>query len=1112
MADNKTCTFRGKKCITYDGKRILYTNKADLVNKFVKMGMRQAQAREWATKTINNQTKRVVIDADGNFEVFDTKDNFKGMLRTNFNVKAVRNATVIQGGSMNKNDVVHQIKPHDKLKFGVQIILFVNWPSPYPVSEEDISNNGKVVKTLLQERVDLGHVVVRRIKLVMDVPKNRISHNVENHVKMLKDTNYFRGGTIIAHKYNILTSFTNKLVERSEYFLGEIEYKLTEWANIEYLGPWEKGGDSCAVKFISKRFPGLYWEIKALETDRGITLDQFENFCNSNGIMFFFYDVSGSEIMTNLDDEAFENVSLYHYNQVVRAIVYERHIYPFSGGQLKRVAKNPKSVERINNAEKKFYRIWKSGILPSAVKIDIVKNINTSKDEPRIIGFVHDNVRYFQNSEYDKCVKILKAFGVTENIPFNVSIIQIPSIVMKARRIAPAMLSFFPEKENFKMNAIMYQKEGSADMKGLKGTDKNKAYAWGLAELPYLISHDWRKHAVVNVEGREDHHITDHYLYSVKAKYFTVMLPKSDIYPGYHLKKCLANGIEFDLIEEYETVQCHNYYREIIYELYKNLSNEEFKKLMVITIGKLERSIHNDVSFKFDSIQPGNKDNHGSEYLKAAHLKETSDYKLLFDTTKTIQHVRDSIPINIQIKSQIFCEVSAKIKELGLSDEDVDQINTDSLWHYGAEVNVSDEEKEKMRLDFNGWKILDKSTYKHIKYAENDFKNDNTVPRTLELVNDNSQPRILHTKYAGNGKTHYIMNDLIPRLEKQKITYIVITPTHSTLDELKEAGINCEILAKFCFSNAIPDEQYIIIDEIGFGDAACHDFIYKLNIKGKAFECFGDFNQLLGVGEEKPYNQPHYLKYMFSEIRTEFSNFRNNFTKEYYDALINASVGKSYYTTKSGKEKSYFYLIEQVNKYSTNSTDAEVCICFRNETRDYQNNKILKRKKLEPYSVGTKLICVTNALGEEYGIWNHKQVDVIGTKIIGKTKKGKHIYGTILQLNKSTTICLPEKRVPSHFRHAYCINVYESQGKTFSSYHWVKKDNSFLKMENRPDKLSNRIAYTVISRIKQELPKIVSAGNYKLLIGFRKLDELENGKFSNKKHENIGTVDDGDLR
>jgi hypothetical protein len=512
------------------------------------------------------------------------------------------------------------------------------------------------------------------------------------------------------------------------------------------------------------------------------------------------------------------------------------------------------------------------------------------------------------------------------------------------------------------------------------------------------------------------------------------------------LKKAIEMGVQFTLLEELETETCYNFYAEIIEKLYDVLTPVEFKQIMVIIIGKMERDIDMKIKIDFDSMEKSTNDKFNDGYVN-----RIGEYTLRTKNTKTYKYVRDQIPINIQIKCFVYEELANKIIELGIDDKDIVQINTDSIFYYGEyPKDMKNKTDEEMRKDLNGWKKC--NNFKSIPKAKETFKNDNDVYRTLSLKNKNANPRILYSKYAGNGKTHTIVNVLVPYCIKNDKTYIVLTPTHSTLEEYKDKNINCEILQKFTFDETIPEVDVIIIDEIGFCGPECHDFIYKLNYFNKAYICFGDFNQLLPVNEPSPFNQPHYINYMFNEVRDEFANFRNNFEKIYYNMLINGHCN----------------LIEEVKTYSSPIYEAQIAICFRKKTRRGTNERIMKKLKIQPYSIGCRLLCVTNKYLEE-GLWNHKEVTI--KKIVRVTydedgeplKKPRKNY--IVVDNKGKQHIIDEANIKNEkkFRFAYCINIYEAQGKTFESYHWVEDDDRWIgKMKGS---MCNRIAYTLVSRL-----------------------------------------------
>lgn len=947
----------------------------------------------------------------------------------------------------------------------------------------------------IKEFINTENIVIRHEYAQIPINKreyiqndsDKIKNFVEEYVANLIIKDHFKGGTIIMYKYNTLTYVKTrninikeekdifiseardaKKIKASTYYLGDEEYTLEEWANIKYLGKWEEGEDSCAVKFISNHCSELYSEIKKEETKHGISVKKFAKFCNKHKIYYVFNNVCGEEIESNR--EIFDILTEEDELEALRAIIYKGHIYPYSGRRLLR-KKHPKKMEstNVNDIEKNLLNNINNNNIPSSIKVYPTSGVS-GKKALAITSFVSKGKKYFTNPDYDRCVSILEELKYGINIPINISIFSIVDFMSKLDGSKKPIYSFLPQKELFKSKALVYQKknidkliaEKKFDKTAISGIDKNKCYPYALCELKYLIKHDWRKNKVTNIRTKKDHKIIGHYLYLVDPEYFSIILPYRQIYPGYHIKKAMSYDIKFKLIEEYETDVEENYYRPIIKSLYKKLTNDEFKKAMVVLIGKFERNIKETSDYKFNGIY----DQQDSDLFGGVY-KKIEDMYIHFKETNKVKYVRDNIAVNIQVKSKAYELLANKIYEMKIDSEDIIQINTDSIFFKDPSKkyninNYTDAEINKMKTNFNGWKIL--SEFKSMPSSECIQKG--YVPESLQLKNNNNNTRILHMKYAGNGKTHYIVNELVPKLKKEGISYIVLTPTHSTLEEYKYISeclekkenlyksqnlpyeqhkvgkINCAIIQEFSLRSTVPEEDYVIIDEIGFCGAEIHDLLYKINYLNKSFECFGDFNQLMPVGEYTPYNQEHYINYMFNDVRTEFANYRNNFTKDFYNSIITNKVNP----------------LNIVKKYSTSFDDidfndsAQVCICYRKKTRDRTNEKILEYLKLENDSVGVRLICIDNKL-RDLGIWNNKQFTITNSTTD---------QITITDANKKEFI-LPKKVVNTHFRPAYCINIYSAQGKSLNAYCWISDDDYFIEHTN-----STNMAYTIVSRLIQK--------------------------------------------
>ena len=156
---------------------------------------------------------------------------------------------------------------------------------------------------------------------------------------------------------------------------------------------------------------------------------------------------------------------------------------------------------------------------------------------------------------------------------------------------------------------------------------------------------------------------------------------------------------------------------------------------------------------------------------------------------------------------------------------------------------------------------------------------------TFNLINENCDSNKLYLKSAGNGK-FYDMNKLLEIIHPN--SYIVLSSTYFRLNNYKKIKthgtkiINCKNIQNYIFEDGlkVPDEDIIIIDECGFFGEKCHDLLYAINGSGKKLICYGDFDQFLNSKDKRPYNQPHYLKYLFGEIDISSQNYIDNFIKE----------------------------------------------------------------------------------------------------------------------------------------------------------------------------------------------------------------------------------------
>ena len=866
---------------------------------------------------------------------------------------------------------------------------------------------------------------------------------------------------IVAIDMSIASTLNEKYISiKNGFALDKInEYCLHEWSNVLYndkLNDETNDKDSCIIRMIKSCLDDppfkLIKDLKDNEVEHGIQLNDYMEICKKYDIDYKIYNLIG--------DLEYSNNIGYGNTRSISCIYYNNHVYPIRGKKLykcdaKQIDKKIVNMPILGKTRiiKSLTNLIENRIIPFNINL----NAKCKAGDMRLFikSFETKDTIYTINEDYDVCKKILDDNNMLESLTYNTSINDLPDIFEKHYFKKLNILSFIPNSKSFNKAPIAWKKNSnlidSIDHKKLVNIDKNKSYPYSLLSLPFLIVFDYRKHKIIDMTKlpKNERIINkDYYLYLAQPRKWSFLMMKTELYSGYYLKDCKKRGIKFDLLEELECDKVFNHYADIVDILFKSLPEKDFKTILNIFIGKFERAADRNLNYKFKGFMSDNEIKMNTGYthkLFISHDRNCPD-NILFDAYYKINHIRNKFPIAIQIKDMAKIILFDKIKELNILSENIFQVNTDSISYYGNIPNDLDKDC------LYGWKLTEFNELADA-YSDKPIYID-SWRRTLDLKIDNNNPRILHNQYAGCGKTTYIINELIPKLIEKNISYIVLTPSHCSKKEYSKLNIPCDVIQTYEFNGLVPEQQYIIIDEIGMISTSGHDFLYKLTMENKSYECFGDFKQLLPIGERLPSNQPHYLKYMFSKIYNEFKNYRNNFSQKFYDRIINGEFKRN---------KSFVYY------YSTDSFwEADRILCYRKCTRRQYNINMLKylgyknipedKKKLL-LDNGIKLISKTQNLmnyqfdeDTTYDIYNKKEFTIIDyndeTEICKLIDEDKKIYE------------LPYKLIYRNFDYNYAINIHQAQGMTVKSYYYPREDRMFI---------DQRVAYTVISRLYQVL-------------------------------------------
>jgi len=832
---------------------------------------------------------------------------------------------------------------------------------------------------------------------------------------------------VIVDNFEIVSTLTGQSIKIVDMFLRNNEpLKLTSLFNdIVYDNVGEN--NDCIYNYLHKIHPkSSNKKLRTLKT----TSDILE-YCKNKGVRMVAYDITGKVIAENHDVKSkgrYKNVNF---------IAYNNHLYPIRNATLEKIRPRKKyEVENhfVSDCWEELKRVVEvEKILPTNIKLDQAMDICS-------FNYVDKNDKYhlyINNPDYEKCKEILKSYGLLDQLTPFVNLKNIYKIIEKLY-IKSFIDSFLPDNNQFIKGAFNYNNEKNVleldELENINYTidtiDKNKCYSWALRCLPFLISCDIKRFSNWSLYGGEK--LISHNLYIARPEMSSILLPNTNIYCGEHLLFAKKEGLNFHVIEVLECTRHDNYYKAMIDDLVERTDMNSFKNIINVMIGKFERSQETLVNRKVTGIC-----NEDQQKVDGGHYLDFNDeYKLKYEFEKDYC-VLNRKPIAIQIKDQSRVILYNQLKACNLNTEDIIQIKTDSFTF----INRGQDYSKYINNNIDGWKL---ESYKAIKTRKVIDKD-----RTFKYVNKLNYNRLFDC-YAGCGKSTYIKNEIDNMYRStHNEDYVILTPSHSTLKDYKKVGYNCNVIQKNTYFNNLPNENNVYVDEMGMMDTKAWNLIYMCYLDGKNIHAFGDFKQLLPVLENTTFNSKNFIDKVFSYKLNLEHNFRNNFTKEYYDKLIN---GYNPNGIVSGWDNGRNWLLEQVNIHNSCWTEAEVVIAYRNKTRAKWNNKIMKHKGFQDkYCVGIKIIATDNKLAK-HNIFNKFEYTI------------KEVDGDkIIITDDIDDIEITRKDYDSHFDLGYCRTLYSVQGDTINSFFYPPEDYYFL---------DNRAVYTLISRLRQKLVKV----------------------------------------
>lgn len=812
--------------------------------------------------------------------------------------------------------------------------------------------------------------------------------------------------------------------------------------------------ENCVKAFLSKRYPKLNVKgyFSKSDYDDGICTNDILRFCNEYKIKCITYDIEGKIIARNS-----------HVNKQFKSLIYiayNNHIYPLKNKLLKKQNTDMTQYKQTNidKIQTKFNKLLDKHIIPRDIHVSI------SKNQPIVTNFVHDDICYHSNKDYNDCYQILKVFGIEDKMTNNINMFNLFSLLTELYNI-PNYSSFCPFLNNYTIPGFLYHGDFTKEfinnnIKKIETTDKNKAYAYALYDLDYIYVFDVKYDTIIKNPTSDTN---EKYVYIIEPEESSILIPKTGYYTGEDLDYFDSIGLKYKKLYEFEAKTMTNKFKQLIedyYEKTKNLklnNNSIIKNIPNIFIGKCERGEtlkrkiqYNKVCNKDEASKSGtNYINLNDEYC--ASYTEIATYYM--STYKMIA---------IQVKNRCRRIVYEEMKRLNLTTDQIVQINTDSISYI---KKGKKEDNSNIGTDFKSWK---KTVYKKVAVIEMKVENESINIEELEKSIKHKNQNKLVLGYGGCGKSTSILNALIPSInkkynnglglpnerkslykdashveDKDVDSYIILTPSHASLQAYRKLNKPCDVIQKYSYNSKLDSKiKIIIVDEIGMCDNKALSFLYKSSKEGITIYAYGDFNQLPPVDKSSDSRKitNTFLNLLFSQIVHTDKNYRNSLSISYYNQLINEEID----------------LLDEINKYSKKSySEAEVIICYRTKIVDEYNNKVLKDKDMTMESSGCKVICKTNHL-RDFGIYNNYCLEVV------EKDKDKQTI-TLKDQIKSYTIPLKKYRKfnnkKSWFKPSYARTIYSLQGATINSYYTAPEDVKFFNY--------GPIAYTIISRLSK---------------------------------------------
>lgn len=759
--------------------------------------------------------------------------------------------------------------------------------------------------------------------------------------------------------------------------------------------------------------------------------------------------------------------------------VYNNHIYEIKNMKLfiknKEIIYN--SIDKINfvNVYEKLEELIKNGQAPERV---------TSHND-NLMSLEFNNNVYTSQPDFKLSYEMLKNKGLINYYKPDADSAKAFNILLTHYKNGNNCYSYAPIFKNlvkmpfYWINKDCLDKYGTIKPEYKNGSyrnnpnatyttiDKNKCYASMLKNLPFLICRDDTKHKTSIYKGEE---LTEHYLYYVETLEPNILISENFIYSGYYLIQVKKHFKNFKIINVFEADRIENYYKQVITDLY-NTHGARMKFTFNKHIGQMTKYILGEDKEIYKFVKICNLDE-ASRY-EHDHIKEqigeTGQYIIYKQEIKKPVNIKNNICVEWFIKDMSRLTLFNKINELKINENDLIQVKVDSILFR----NNDNKKVDNIGEDMDNWKYENNKKLMKVKeYRPNKYN------FMYDILNKKNKPNAIfnpeggyYDGYAGAGKSHFIINVIVPELEGD---YMILTPQHTNNTEYLKLGFNSNVVQKYEYRKQDIEANNIIVDEIGLYGSKSLKVLYKQFLQGKNIFMFGDYRQQDPVsGPNISYNQFLISEMSRGNVYMLRSNYRNMNTKADYDNMrFNMTYNEKRNMilehnriTREQAEKDNIIIDCIICFYTTDKIGVDKkterpIIIYSSKTK--YNEIIMKKLNIGVYEPGFKTICKTNTLKKlkkykDMELYNNQSFKVYDVK--GDGENGEPEIIILTDGIKKYEIL--NKHYKKHFRPNYAISLFNAQGRSIEKFLICedKKDlNAFI--------CDNKRFYTLMSRIK----------------------------------------------